>query len=145
MPNKRIGRRGTAAIPGQKRSPNRPPRSVLIASRCPNFGFPAVLIRLRPPADLKFPWATPVLQKDALIPRAVQTVGQTLACANFERAAPPIYRSVSFRQGQGSRALIPKHLIAETYGSTMGYRRLAHAQTMAPMSQRLRRLVLGSY
>ena len=24
----------------------------------------------------------------------------------------------------------------------MGYRRLAHAQTMAPMSQRLRRLVL---
>jgi hypothetical protein len=28
MPNKRIGRRGTAAIPGQKR----PPRSVLVAS-----------------------------------------------------------------------------------------------------------------
>src|SRR5262245_44549448 len=37
---------------------------------------------------------------------------------------------------------LPKHLIAETYGNTMGYRRLAHAQTMAPMSQRLRRLVL---
>src|SRR6266699_3443049 len=58
MPNKRIGRRGTAAIPGQKRSPNRPPRSVLIPSRCPNFEFPAVLIRLSPPADLKFPEVT---------------------------------------------------------------------------------------
>jgi hypothetical protein len=37
---------------------------------------------------------------------------------------------------------LPKHPIAETLGSTMGYRRLAHTRTMAPMSQPLRRLVL---
>src|SRR5439155_19648793 len=40
------------------------------------------------------------LQKDAPIPRAVQTVGQTVGRANIGRAAPPIYPSVSFRQGR---------------------------------------------
>jgi hypothetical protein len=40
------------------------------------------------------------LQKDAPIPRAVQTVGQTLAVPILGGLHPPIYPSVSFRQGQ---------------------------------------------
>ena len=42
------------------------------------------------------------LHKDAPIPRAVQTVGRTLAMPVLGWTAPPIFRSVSFRQGQGA-------------------------------------------
>src|SRR5438067_12910098 len=37
------------------------------------------------------------LHKDAPIPRAVQTVGRTLANASSGRTAPPIFQSVSLR------------------------------------------------
>src|SRR5262245_25162335 len=38
---------------------------------------------------------------------------------------------------------LPRHPLAETYGDTMGYRRPPRAQTVAPMSQGLRVLVLN--
>ena len=38
---------------------------------------------------------------------------------------------------------LPRHPLAETYGDTMGYRRPPRAQTVAPMSQGQRVLVLA--